>query len=307
MKRLTLMFALLGSSAVATQESQMRFTAPQGTASDYKSETTTEIKNTLVSLKSLDGKGVPQGLKDFVLENFSSKTLPNAEYRETVLEQDENIGATLQITGWNRSSTGLSMGPRIQLEYTVQISNRNKAEARDIKTFLDHKTVPQGLPASAEKVMLESQKASAAYSALTLQTLMQPFELRKPKAFLATPIELGQKSGANSAKIKLGVAKLLKRTQGGGFRFALDVDTARYAPELLGNVDSSYRVKQYSRQALEYGPDGRLLRSSGTTTGVLQRSPETRAFQGHKFEVVTALVTASSTTTVRSDADDKTP
>jgi|GEM_PF-1790319 len=313
MKSLVLMFALACSSAGATQESLMRFTAPVGTVSDYKGETSSELKNTLMSVKSLDGKGIPQGFKEFVLENFSSKTLSNAEYSEKVLEQDENTGTTLLHAGWNRSSIGLNFGPRIVLDFTLHItygdgSSGGQVEVRDIKTSLDRKTLPSGWPANIEKGLLENQKISAYYSALWLQTLSQPFELGGSQPLMATPEQLGQKTTPKGPqKIKLGEAKLLERTPEGGFRFAIDVDTARYAPELLGGTDSRYRVKQFTRQTLEYGADRRLVRSSGTSTGVVQRPAETREFQGRKFEVVTAIVTTSSSTTVRSDADDFAP
>jgi len=313
MKSLMLM-ALLCSSAFATQESLMRFTAPKGTVSDYKSETSLDIKSTLVSLKSLDGKGLPQGLKEFVFENVSNKSLVNAEYRETVLEQDPTTGARIKHTGWNRSSTGLLLGPRIGLDYTLHISAQGQVKAQNIITkIIERGALYDNLTSSSQgsnldKGLLEGQKISAFYDALWTQTMLQPFELGGRQPLRATSEQLGQEATSQGPQnIKLGEVKLLERTQSGGFRFAVDVDTARYAPELLAQTDSSYRVKQFSRQTLEYGLDGRLIRSSGTSTSVLQRPTETREFRGRKFEVVTALVTTSSTTTVRSDADDKTP
>lgn len=310
MKSLVLMAALLSSSVGATQESQMRFTAPIGTVSDYKGEGTGEFKNTLVSVKSLDGKGIPQGFKEFALGNFSTKTIFNAEHRVTVLEQDENSGVTLQHSGWNRLNSGSSigLGPRFQLDYKMYISSAGEVEVRDIVTSVDRTTVPQGWSTSAEKGLLESEKSSAYYSALWRQALSQPFELGGRQPIMATPEQFGQKTTSKSPqKYKLGEVKLLERTPESGFRFALDMDSARYAPETLGTTNSSYRVKVYTRQNLEFGADGRLVRSSGSSTNVLQRPAETREFQGRKFEVVTALVTTSSSTSVRSDANDKTP
>ncbi len=299
MKSLLLTFALACSSALATQESQMRFTAPAGTVSEYKSEATAEFKNTLVSVKSLDGKGLPAGLKEFVVGNFSSKMLINAEDRQTVLEQGENTGTTLQVSGWDRISMGLSaslsMGPRINLDYKLYFSNAGGVEARDIVTSVDRTSVPQGWSRSAEKALLNLDRGETAayYSALWRQTLSQPFEVGGRQPIMATPEQLGQKATSKvPQQFKLGEAKLLERTPDGGFRFAVDVDTARYAPELL-----PYRVKQYSHQILEFGPDGRLIRSSGTLSTVIQHSPETREFQGRKFEVVIALVTTSSGST----------
>jgi len=307
MKSLVLMVALFGSGVGATQESQMRFTAPKGTVSDYKGEGTSEFKNTLVSVKSLDGKGIPQGLKEVVLRNFSSKNILNGEYRETVLEQSENSGVTLQVSGWSRLSSVLGLWPRFQLDYTLHISSAGGVEVRNIQASVDRTTVPQGLSTSAEKGLLESEKVSPYYSALWRQALSQPFELGGRRPIVATPEQFGQQATSNSSQqYKLGEVQLLERTPEGGFRFALDVDTARYAPETLGTTNSSYRTKQYIHQTREYGADGRLVRSSDTSSSVIQRPAETREFQGRKFEVVTALVTTSSTTTVRSDTDDKT-
>ena len=314
MKSLMLMFALACSSAGATQESLMRFTAPVGTVSDYRSETSIEIKSTLVSLKSLDGKGLPPSLKEFVFEKVSNKSLVNAEYRETVLEQDQTTGTRIAHTGWNRSSSGLLLGPRIELDYTLHISAQGQVKAQNIVTkIVERGALYDNLTSSSQgsnldKGLLEGQKISAFYSALWLQTLLQPFELGGRQPLMATAEQMGQKtSAAGPQNIKLGEVKLLERTPDGSFRFAVDVDTSRYTPELLTQTNSSYRVKQFSRQTLEYGPDGRLVRSSGISTSIIQRPAETRDFRGRKFEVVTAIVTTSSTTTVRSDADDFAP